>query len=92
MLLGHEDSLVGDVHNDEPQPPSEEIESEEPIVSFHAFHSNPKQYIMRFKGEIGHKPVCALIDSGSTHSFVDQIVLTDQNIVIKETSFNCNGR
>jgi Retroviral aspartyl protease len=52
---------------------------EEAIVSMHATSSNPIHNTMRFKGLIGTTPIFALIDSGSTHSFVNPLVLQDKS-------------
>jgi Retroviral aspartyl protease len=60
----------------------EEVEperAEEAIVSMHATSSNPHANTMRFKGQIGQQPVFALIDSGSTHSFVNPTVLQEHS-------------
>jgi Retroviral aspartyl protease len=40
---------------------------------------------MRFKGFIDKIPICALIDSGSTHSFVDSSILHGHHFLIEET-------
>jgi Retrotransposon gag protein len=85
MSMGQDESIEGANTKVDHVPSSEDMEPEEAIVSLYASHSNPKQTIMRFKGKIGNKPVCALIDSGSTHSFVDPAVLNGQSIVIEDT-------
>lgn len=48
---------------------------EEAVVSMHAMSSKPNPQTMRFQGHVGSKPVLALIDSGSTHSFIHPEVL-----------------
>jgi hypothetical protein len=48
---------------------------EEAIVSMHATAKSPVHNTMRFQGVIGKLPMFALIDSGSTHSFVNSSVL-----------------
>jgi hypothetical protein len=53
----------------------EDTNAEEAIVSMQATTSNPKSSTMKFKGYIGKIPVTALVDSGSTHSFVNPVVL-----------------
>jgi hypothetical protein len=49
--------------------------AEEAIVSMHATSNHPIHNTMRFKGQVGTVSVYALIDSGSTHSFVSPSVL-----------------
>jgi Ty3 transposon capsid-like protein len=60
--------------------------AEEAIVSLYATHSHPQMSTMRFKGQVGLKHVYALLDSGSTHSFVDPTVLVDQKCQIMHTN------
>lgn len=52
-----------------------EFKAEETIISMHATTSNPQVNTMSFKGQIGDIPVFALIDSRSTHNFIDPNVL-----------------
>lgn len=40
----------------------------------------------RFKGQLGHIPICALVDSGSTHSFISPVVISAINLKGKPTS------
>jgi hypothetical protein len=81
MLLGQDEE-----NNTNPCLAHEEnMNPKEAIVSFHATNSTPQQSTMRFKGQVGPKPVCTLLDSGSTNSFVDPSVLHGQNIVVEDT-------
>jgi Retroviral aspartyl protease len=50
---------------------------EEAIVSMHVTAKNPVHNTMRFQGVIGNLPMFALIDSGSTHSFVNPSILQE---------------
>lgn len=54
----------------------------EAIVSVHATSNNPNLKCMKFKGQIEGKSVYALMDSGSTHSFIDPAVLQGLNCTI----------
>jgi Retroviral aspartyl protease len=65
--------------------PPEEIQAEEAIVSMHATSTNLGSNTMKFKGQIGKFPISALIDSGSTHSFVNPSVLIDHTSQIIAT-------
>jgi hypothetical protein len=78
MLLGEEPIDPPDEDTPVSAVVGENMLTEEAIVSLHATHSNPSLNTMRFKDQIGRMTVCALIDSDSTHSFVDPLVLKDQ--------------
>ncbi|KAJ4797633.1 polyprotein [Rhynchospora pubera] len=41
---------------------------------------------MRIKGKVGHKCICALIDSGRTHSFINPDVLSSQPFVVSKNT------
>jgi hypothetical protein len=79
MLLGQE------VNEGDTLPQLEEfttdIESpaEDTMVLMYATHSNPHINTMQFKGQVGLKPVYALLNSDSTHSFVDPSVLPSKS-------------
>jgi hypothetical protein len=49
--------------------------AKEAVVSMHATHPNSFIQTMRFKGQIGKSSIYALLNSGSTHSFIDPSVL-----------------
>jgi Retroviral aspartyl protease len=38
--------------------------------------------VMKFKWEINQMSICALLDSGSTHSFVNPTVLKEQELKV----------
>jgi hypothetical protein len=48
---------------------------EEAVLSMFVISSNPYLSTMRFKDMIGHREICALLDSGKTSSFVNPTVL-----------------
>lgn len=62
-----------------------DLEAEEAIVSTCATSSNPRLSTMKFKGKIGNRDVYALLDSGSTHSFIHPEVLTGVNCTLSQT-------
>ncbi|KAJ4750853.1 polyprotein [Rhynchospora pubera] len=67
----------------------EEIEEEmveQAIIFMYATTDKKMVSSMRFKGEIGKVPVCALLDSGSTHSFVHPDVITSLHILVSHTN------
>jgi Retroviral aspartyl protease len=86
MLLGHEQLEDEGVECLDNLVAMDNEVAEEAIVSLYATHSHPQMNTMRFKGQIGFKPVYALLDSGSTHSFVDPSVLVDQKCQIVHTN------
>jgi Retroviral aspartyl protease len=60
-------------------------EVEQVVVSmFNAKESNAVK-VMKFKGEIEQIPVCALLDSRSTHSFVNPTVLQGKKVRVVQT-------
>jgi Retroviral aspartyl protease len=89
MLMGNsdivvEENSVDNLGNGEEVAPKD---TEEAIVSIHATSNNLVSNTMRFKGFIGTIPVFALIDSGSTQSFVNPAVLhTQKHSVISTNS------
>jgi murein endopeptidase len=50
-------------------------EREEAIVSMISSKDNQTVQVMKFKGEIRKLSICALLDSGSTHFFVNPMIL-----------------
>jgi Retroviral aspartyl protease len=61
------------------------IKLEEAYVSMHATSQTFSYNIMKFKGYIGETPICALLDSRSTHSFINPLALTANTCEIKDT-------
>jgi Retroviral aspartyl protease len=84
MLLGEQEAVEEEEYTeliqDEPNSPP----LEEAFVSMHATHQNQQPNTMKFKGKLGDTPIYALIDSGSTHSFINPIVLQGQKCQIQE--------
>jgi Retroviral aspartyl protease len=88
MLMG-QSSREGLLTHSEAEHTKEELcleDTEEAIVSMHATSSKPVYNTMKFKGVIGHVPVSALLDSGSTHSFVNPLVLHENTHQITSTN------
>jgi Retroviral aspartyl protease/Retrotransposon gag protein len=88
MLIGEEEEQQIEVPPAQsPEVNSEEVSLvlEEAIISMHTTTNNPKVSTMQFKGFIGHTPVTTLIDSGSTHSFINLIVLKGQICQVADT-------
>jgi len=47
---------------------------DEPIISLHALAGISSPQTLKIRGFLKHRPVVVLIDSGSTHNFIDQKV------------------
>jgi Retroviral aspartyl protease len=86
MLLGYEDNENElRQHKVESVATDSELDIKEAVISMHATHRNLFMQTMKFKGQIGKNSIYALIDSGSTHSFVDPVVLQSQHFTVKVT-------
>jgi Retroviral aspartyl protease len=79
LVMGHDDTkvLVSSSPLEEMMSQATDEQAEEVIVFMHATSNNPTYNTMKLKGQIGTVPVFTLIDSGSTHSFVNPSVLQD---------------
>jgi Retroviral aspartyl protease len=87
MILEHNEGEMSQMEEETSQMDTREAEvTEEAIVSMHATSNHPMGNTMRFKGQIGRQPVFALIDSGSTHSFVNPQVLHSESHKIAQTN------
>lgn len=60
-------------------------------MSVHASSSNPNLKTMRFTGQMGNKPIVALLDSGSTHTFIAPIALKVINYKISSGKWRKDG-
>lgn len=49
---------------------------DEPCISLNALTGNSGFHTMRVVGYVGKKPIHILIDSGSTHNFIDEPLAT----------------
>ena len=58
----------------------EEEEEEIPEISFHAISGNAAPQTMRFFGKIEDSVVTILVDSGSTHNFLNSKLATKMGI------------
>jgi Retroviral aspartyl protease len=86
ILLDQEDNGIEVMSEEEAPPVSDpELLAKEVVVSMHATHPNSFMQTMRFKGKISNSFIYALLDSGSTHSFINPSVLQGQNLSIQVT-------
>ncbi|KAJ3701444.1 hypothetical protein LUZ61_005149 [Rhynchospora tenuis] len=93
MLMGHEvDKIEGEfevMYEDDSaggEPVVEQEPIEEAVISLFTANDARKVKNMKFKGLVGKMPVCALIDSGSTNSFINPAILEAQNVSITKTT------
>lgn len=70
--------------NDSPE--SEELGHNVPKISSHAISGTPKLSIMRLVGKIGMSKVVILVDTGSTHNFLDPSFAKKNNLEV--TKYN----
>jgi hypothetical protein len=61
------------------------VEEEEPLISLHAIAGCNGPKTMRIKATIGKRVLVILIDSGSTHNFVDQQVAQALQLAVTPT-------
>ncbi|KAJ4753430.1 polyprotein [Rhynchospora pubera] len=59
---------------------------EQAIISMHSNKEKSKLSSMKFKGQIGHISICALLDSGSTHSFINPEIIKELQLPVKHTN------
>ncbi|XP_052201138.1 uncharacterized protein LOC127807380 [Diospyros lotus] len=63
----------------------EDYEDEGGQISFHALKGGSTGRIIQVKGQVGKKRLAVLIDSGSTHSFLNKAIAVDLNCKMTET-------
>ncbi|XP_021974504.1 uncharacterized protein LOC110869570 [Helianthus annuus] len=56
----------------------------DPLISIHALTGIPSFSTMQVVGNLGTKPLQILIDSGSTHNFIDEKLAVKLNCVMKD--------
>jgi Retroviral aspartyl protease len=63
----------------------EPMEMKEAVVAMFNAKEIKAVKIMKFRGEINQIPICAVLDSGNTHSFVHLSVLQENKIKLTQT-------
>jgi Retroviral aspartyl protease len=81
MLIGQEDTQENVIENSE-----EEKEAKEAILTMFVISSNPHLTTLGFKGKVGGREVCVLIDSESTSRFVNPSLLQGVNYKLIDTT------
>lgn len=78
-----------DSHSDEETNDSEDEGFNEPVLSLNALSGNQTFQTMRVKGLVGSKLFHILVDSGSTHNFLDLDLARDGLQNRKHSSSAC---
>jgi Reverse transcriptase (RNA-dependent DNA polymerase)/RNase H-like domain found in reverse transcriptase/Retroviral aspartyl protease/Retrotransposon gag protein len=86
MLLGDPEAEQGEENTDNTLEENHSQTLEEAFVSMHATSPNQQPNTMKFKGQLGNTPIYALIDRGSTHSFINPMALQGQKCQVQETN------
>lgn len=63
---------------------TEVLESHVPKISLHAISGTPKPSTMRLMGKIGMSKVVIVVDTGSTHNFLDPSVAKKNNLPVTQ--------
>jgi len=58
-----------------------EMQQEEPLISLHALSGMSSPQTLKIQGYIKHHKVMVLIDSGSTHNFIQKLVNNFQILI-----------
>ncbi|XP_042972766.1 uncharacterized protein LOC122304569 [Carya illinoinensis] len=65
--------------------PNTSVSAETPAITLHAIIGSLNPKTMRVVGKIGNQPVTILIDSGSTHNFIDPSLLSKLSLPVFTT-------
>ena len=74
-------SLEEDRDDSQEMPSPEDI----PEISFHAIAGAEHPQTLRVMGNLRNKSVIVLIDKGSTHNFIDQVVVTKFGLPVNQS-------
>ncbi|KAJ4789708.1 polyprotein [Rhynchospora pubera] len=85
LLKDMEEDVEEEVYDECTEELDEDV-VEETIISLFSAKDTSKVKNMKFKGMVGKIPVCALVDSGSTHSFVNPSILQGQRFTITKNT------
>lgn len=67
------------------QPTLGENQEDSPEISLHAITRAPNPKTMRIVGRISSKEVVILVDTGSTHNFLDPAIVTKASLPLQHT-------
>jgi Retroviral aspartyl protease len=84
MLLGESEAIAEEEKTEPVQDETVNPPLEEAFVSMHATSYNQRPNTMKFEGQLGNTPIYALIDSRSTHNFINLVALQGQMCQIQD--------
>lgn len=64
--------------------PAEENEEEEPLISIHALTGEPAHQTLKAVGKVGKHQFLILVDSGSSHNFLDSDLASKLHCELQE--------
>ena len=70
----------------DPEDIEDGVEEDQAVITMCAPSNNSDTKTLKFKGYIGNIPICALIDSGSTHSFINPAIVHNLEIETTKTT------
>ncbi|KAL0318287.1 UNVERIFIED_CONTAM: Retrovirus-related Pol polyprotein from transposon.6 [Sesamum angustifolium] len=85
-MLNEEEVQAYDEENEYMEEQGGEAEIEDVTVSINAMHGNVSAGTLRVKGMVNRKEIHILIDSGSTHSFIDEKVVKALGFKVEPTT------
>ncbi|KAG8382321.1 hypothetical protein BUALT_Bualt05G0065300 [Buddleja alternifolia] len=86
MIMSQEEEEAYTVDAVDPDPPTEELLYEDMTISINAISGNSDINTLRIKGLVKHSSIQILIDSGSTHCFLDETVATNLGCHVEFTN------
>ncbi|XP_047339547.1 uncharacterized protein LOC124943023 [Impatiens glandulifera] len=67
-------------------PPSQPPSNDEPSISIHALNGSKNYQTLRISGKVGQLSITILIDTGSTHNFINSRIMNNINHTAQQTS------
>jgi Aspartyl protease len=58
----------------------EEIPKEEQLITLSSSTTGDTTKSLKYKSQLGHTPICVLINTGATHSFINPMLVKDLKI------------
>ncbi|KAL2249963.1 UNVERIFIED_CONTAM: Transposon Ty3-G Gag-Pol polyprotein [Sesamum indicum] len=86
VLMNEEEVKAYEEDNGQLEEQTEGVEEEDVTVSIHAMCESIGNGTLRIKGQVNGREIHILIDSGSTHSFIDEKVVRALNLETEEVT------
>ncbi|XP_078168441.1 uncharacterized protein LOC144562946 [Carex rostrata] len=81
-LKGEEEQLEGEGDDREIE---EEVIGEEQLVTLSSTSHGSSSKSLSYKGQIGNIPICVLIDTGASHSFISPVLVAELTVPTEST-------